>query len=387
MIVKDEAENLSRCLTSVVGFVDEILVVDTGSQDETIAIAQSHQAQVETFPWCDDFSKARNFALDYVTTDWVLVLDADEVLLPEARPLIREAMQNPKALVVNLVRHEIGALQSPYSLVSRLFRRHPELYFQRPYHAMIDDSVETLLKQEPHWQIHQIAVGAIAHYGYHPGVIQSRDKQTKARQMMEGFLRQNPDDPYVCSKLGALYIEMAEIERGIALLHRGLAAPEIDINTKYELHYHLGSTYQKQQDLQQAFNHYETALNQPILPQLRLGALNNLATLLQENGQLSEADLLYQEILEIDPNLAIAHYNLGLLYRSQNNFLGAIEQYETAIRLNPDNPNIHQNLGVVLMKIGQIPESLVAFGKAVELHGAEEGDRLRQALMEMGFRV
>jgi tetratricopeptide (TPR) repeat protein len=363
------------------------VVVDTGSGDETIAIAQSHNAYIATFPWCDDFSKARNFALDYVKTDWVLVLDADEVLLPEVMPLIREAMENPRALVVNLIRQEIGAVQSPYSLVSRLFRRHPEVYFQRPYHAMIDDSIEILRKKAPQWEIHQISVGAIAHYGYHPDVIQSRDKQTKARTMMEGFLGQNPHDPYVCSKLGALYIEMGEVEQGIALLHRGLAASEIDINTKYELHYHLGSTYQKQQDLQQAFNHYETALNQPILPQLKLGALNNLATLLQDNGQLSEAEVLYQEILEIDPNLAIAHYNLGLLYRSQNNFVGAIEHYETASRLDPNNPNIHQNLGVVLMKIGQIPESLVAFGKAVALHRGEEGDRLRQALAEMGFTV
>jgi tetratricopeptide (TPR) repeat protein len=387
MIVKDEAENLPRCLRSVEGFVDEIVVVDTGSGDETIAIAQSHNAYIAEFPWCDDFSKARNFALGYVKTDWVLVLDADEVLLPEVMPLIREAILNPRALVINLIRQEIGAVQSPYSLVSRLFRRHPEVYFQRPYHAMIDDSVEILRKNKPQWEIHQISVGAIAHYGYHPDVIQSRDKQTKARTMMEGFLGQNPYDPYVCSKLGALYIEMGEVEQGIALLHRGLAASEIDINTKYELHYHLGSTYQKQQDLQQAFNHYETALNQPILPQLKLGALNNLATLLQDNGQLSEAEVLYQEVLEIDPNLAIAHYNLGLLYRNQNNFVGAIEHYETASRLDPNNPNIHQNLGVVLMKIGQIPESLVAFGKAVALHRGEEGDRLRQALAEMGFNL
>ena len=85
MIVRNEAERLERCLASVAGFVDEMVVVDTGSDDATAAIAASCGAAVHHLPWPGDFAPARNHALDLAKGDWVLVLDADEWLRPEAR--------------------------------------------------------------------------------------------------------------------------------------------------------------------------------------------------------------------------------------------------------------------------------------------------------------
>jgi glycosyltransferase involved in cell wall biosynthesis len=84
MIVKDEAENLPRCLESVQDLVHECIVVDTGSTDATCDIATRYGARVHSFTWNNDFAAARNVSLDYATGDWVLVLDADEVLTPEA---------------------------------------------------------------------------------------------------------------------------------------------------------------------------------------------------------------------------------------------------------------------------------------------------------------
>lgn len=85
MIVKDEEEHLPRCLASVADVVDEIVVVDTGSQDHTVAVAAAHGARVFQIPWTGDFSAARNAAIDRATGDWVLVLDADDELTPETR--------------------------------------------------------------------------------------------------------------------------------------------------------------------------------------------------------------------------------------------------------------------------------------------------------------
>lgn len=386
IIVKDEEQNLPRCLASVRDVVDEMIVLDTGSSDRTIDIAKSFGAQVHSFKWCNDFSAARNESLEYVQGDWVLVLDADEVLVPEIVPILKDAIAQPDYLVFNLVRQEIGATQSPYSLISRLFRRHPDIWFTRPYHAMIDDQVMALLEREAHWKIGSIPEVAILHEGYRADVIAGRDKVNKARSTMEGFLATHPNDPYVCSKLGALYIQVGETAKGVELLERGLSTVE-DASTKYELHYHLGSVY-SEVDIEKAAQHYQVAIQQPILPKLKLGAVNNLGSLLKGSGDLQNAQILYQQALKIDPNFAIAHCNLGATLKAMGQFTSAIEHYKSAIALNPNYAEAYQNLGVVLLKLGQVPESLEAFRTAIALHQQQnpsEAQRIQQGLEAMGL--
>lgn len=387
IIVKNEAENLPRCLSSVQNVVDEMVVLDTGSSDRTIEIAKSFGAEVHSFEWRNDFSAARNESLKYVHGDWILVLDADEVLVPEIVPTLKQAIAQDDYLVFNLVRQEIGAAQSPYSLISRLFRRHPEIWFSRPYHAMIDDQVEALLKREAHWKIGAISEVAILHEGYQADVIAGRDKANKARSTMEGFLATHPNDPYVCSKLGALYVQIGETAKGIELLERGLSTVE-DAATQYELHYHLGSVHVQLNEIEQAAHHYQQAIQQPILPKLKLGAVNNLASLLKDAGDLQNAQILFQQALKIDPNFAIAHCNLGATLKAMGQFSSAIAHYNQAIALNPNYAEAYQNLGVVLLKLGQVPESVAAFQTAIELHqqqNSPEAERLQQGLREMGL--
>ena len=106
MIVRDEAERIEACLRSVQGFVDEMVVVDTGSSDATVAIAEGLGASVHRIDWPGDFAPARNQALQWVSGDWVLVLDADERLRPEAREPLRRLMAEPDLLLINLLRQE-----------------------------------------------------------------------------------------------------------------------------------------------------------------------------------------------------------------------------------------------------------------------------------------
>ena len=107
------------------GFADEMVLVDTGSTDATVAIAEAAGARVEQIPWPGDFAPARNQALEFLNGDWVLVLDADEQLRPEAIPALKALMAQPDVLVINLLRYEVWAAMAPYSIVRRLFRRHP----------------------------------------------------------------------------------------------------------------------------------------------------------------------------------------------------------------------------------------------------------------------
>ncbi|MFB2939481.1 tetratricopeptide repeat protein [Aerosakkonemataceae cyanobacterium BLCC-F154] len=387
-IAKNESTSLPNCLKSVQNVVDEIIVLDTGSTDKTPEIAKDLGAEVYHFQWCNDFSAARNEALKYVQGDWVLVLDADEVLKPEIVPQLKQVIQQPHLLVVNLVREEVGAKQAPYSLVSRLFRKHPEVYFSRPYHAMIDDSVSLLLEKEPQWQIASLSDVAILHYGYEPGAIASRHKFQTAKTTMEAYLKQHPNDPYVCNKLGALYLEIGEKSKGIELLQRGLTANSIDSAVLYELHYHLGIAYESLQQFNLAESHYQTATKLDILPQLKLGALINLGNVLKATNQLAAAQEAYINAIAIDRNFAVGYYNLGMLLKQMGRFVDAIALYQQAIKLNPNYADAYQNLGVVFLKVGNVSESLVAFQRAIELHeinNPREAARLRQGLTEMGL--
>ena len=399
MIVKNEEENLAQCLQSVRGVVDEMVVLDTGSTDKTAEIAKDLGAQVYYFDWCDDFAAARNFALKYVTGDWILVLDADERLTPGIAPQIRQAIAREDCLVVNLVRQEIGATQSPYSLVSRLFRNHSQIHFNRPYHALIDDSVSDILKREPHWKIGALPDVAILHEGYRSDAIARRNKQQIAKQAMERFLAEQPTDPYVAAKLGALYVEMGDISNGLQLLTKGLKqlnlyskyqGEEADDSVLYEIHYHLGIAHRKKQNLAEAKQHYQRAIACQILPQLKLGAYNNLGNLLKDTGHLLEAKSAYETALKIDPNFVQAYYNLGMTFRSMGDYPEAIAAYQKAIQLDPSYAEAYQNLGVALLSAGKVLSALEALKTAIALHektDPAEAKRLRETLQQMGFNV
>ncbi|WP_226889679.1 glycosyltransferase [Nostoc sp. MG11] len=388
MIVKNEAATLSKCLSSVRKVVDEMVVVDTGSIDRTPYIAKQFGAKVHHFQWCNNFSAARNAALKYVTGDWVLVLDADEVMTSGIVPQLKEAIARDEYLLINLVRQEVGAEQSPYSLVSRLFRNHPDICFERPYHALVDDSVSAMLMKDPNWQVGYLPGVAILHTGYQKNAIAQNNKYAKAAAAMEGFLATHPDDPYVCSKLGALYVETGKISQGMELLKRGVAASEENYDILYELHYHLGIAHSRLRNFPQAISHYQAAIKLPIYPMLKLGAYNNLGNLLKAAGDLNGAKTAYATTLKIDPTFVVGHYNMGMIFKAMGLLTDAIASYQAAIKLNPNYAEAYQNLGVVLLKAGNHQDSLTVFKKAIALHeryNPEEAKRLRQGLQEMGL--
>lgn len=388
MIVKNEEKALPKCLKSVKHFVDEMIVLDTGSTDNTVKVAQNFGAKVYRFQWCNDFSAARNESLKYVKGDWILVLDADETLTPEIIPQIKEAIENPDYILINLVRLEVGAQQAPYSLVSRLFRNHPNIKFSRPYHALVDDSVSYILQKEPRWQVGYLQGVALLHDGYKASVISEQNKFQKAKAAMEQFFAAHPNDSYVCSKLGALYVEMGKIQEGIELLQQGLNFVGDNYEILYELHYHLGIAYNKLKNSAQAIYHYQQAIKLPIYPILKLGSYNNLGNLLKDAGDFNNAITNYETTIRIDPTFAVGYFNLGLTYKAMNLFTDAITAYKKSIKLNPYYAEAYQSLGVVLLKVGQVQESLTAFGNAIALHekqNPQEAKRLRQGLREMGL--
>jgi tetratricopeptide (TPR) repeat protein len=387
MIVRDEAAQIEDCLRSVQGFADELVVVDTGSSDDTVARAQALGARVEQIPWPGDFAPARNQALQWVSGDWVLVLDADERLRPEAWAPLRALMAQPDVLLINLLRHERGAAQSPYSNVSRLFRRHPAIQWSRAYHSMVDDSVAELLQREPHWRIADCPEPALLHDGYRPEVLAQGNKAQRLRAAMEAELERRPGDPYACAKLGSLEVAEGNRERGIALLQQGLEqCPDSAHPERYELLLHLALA-QGAAPTPAADALYRQALALPLAPRLTLAARLNLAAQLLERGELQEAEALCQRATAVAPEIGLGWYNLGLIRRRQGDLAGALEAYREARRVQPDHPETHQNLAVALLLGGDIEGARASFRQAIALLGAqgrsEEARRLRQQAGEL----
>lgn len=163
MIVKNEEKHLVRCLRSVRDVVDEIIIVDTGSTDKTVDIAKVFGAKVYDFPWTGDFSAARNQSLAHATGDWILVLDADEVIaerhLHELKALIRKRTPTPVAYSIDTRNYTnntscIGwtPKDGQYSeeagagwIISgkvRLLPRRKDVFFINPVHELVEDSLK-----------------------------------------------------------------------------------------------------------------------------------------------------------------------------------------------------------------------------------------------------
>ena len=378
MIVRNEAERLKRCLASVEGFVDEMVLLDTGSTDATVTIAQQCGATVHQLPWPGDFAPARNEALRHVKGDWVLVLDADEQLLEEVRDPLKQLMQQPDLLVVTLLRFERGARQSPYSKVSRLFRRHAGICWSRPYHSMIDDSVVELLQREPHWQVADCNVPALLHDGYRPELLAGSDKASRLRQAMQAELSRNPSDPYSCAKLGSLEVSEGRRQQGIELLKTGLAhCPGEAVPERYELLLHLAIALAPSQP-EEAIDLYRQALALPLNRRVTMGASLNLANLLLESSaktndaacaqqQLSEASELCREATAAAPELPMAWASLGLVERQRGRLPAAVAAYRQALMRDPHRPEIHQNLAAALLLTGDIGGARTGFSQAIHL--------------------
>jgi len=213
MIVKNEARCLARCLRSVAPVVDEIVIVDTGSTDTTVRIAQEFNATVAHFEWTNDFSAARNFALAQTTGDWILVLDADEFAGEALAEEIKNFIQGPPQIgrlkiVSDFKRH--GQTLRSQSFVSRLFPRGAR--FEGRIH-------EQIVSPLPRVNLR----GGLSHDGYLE--TQKSDRNVK---LLRAELEREPDNAYLLFQLALEYTSLGQSENSFACLQKALARMQPD---------------------------------------------------------------------------------------------------------------------------------------------------------------
>lgn len=142
MIVKNEQSVLDRCLSSVRDAVDEIVVVDTGSTDDSIEIARDHRATVLRHDFADlDFAAARNRSLAAARGDFALVLDADETLHPDSVDLVRRLVAEGGDVGYVVNRHNLRAGDMSVDHAVRLFTRRPDFRYRNRVHETVDASI------------------------------------------------------------------------------------------------------------------------------------------------------------------------------------------------------------------------------------------------------
>jgi len=144
MIVKDEEDYLQGCLDSVKNVVGEIVIVDTGSTDSTVSIAEKFGAKIYHFDWIDDFSAARNYALQKSTGDWILYLDADERLSKVSIPEIKNLTKNLDMVGIFCTVKSVSNISDTSSMMkyARLFRNVHGLKFSGKVHEQIEESLK-----------------------------------------------------------------------------------------------------------------------------------------------------------------------------------------------------------------------------------------------------
>jgi tetratricopeptide (TPR) repeat protein len=202
MIVRDEEEMLPRSLAAVRDAVDEIVVVDTGSRDRTVDIARSCGATVVEREWTGSFAEARNASIEAATGDWLLFLDADEVLDPADAPLLRELTGRTwrEAFYLVETNHtgELGDGTAVAHNALRVVRNRPEYRFEGRVHEQIAQNLPSGLPE----RIEPTRI-RVDHYGYLGAV---RDAKEKSRRNIELLRRQLADagaDPFFHFNLGS----------------------------------------------------------------------------------------------------------------------------------------------------------------------------------------
>ena len=318
LIVRNEEQFLGRCLDSVRGLANQIVVVDTGSTDRTVEIARAHGAQVHSFTWCDDFSAARNVALEHANGDWVLALDADEEMPPDQHDALRKHLLAEAVISWRLPIRDAGREEEGQSYVPRLFRNAPGLYYTGRIHEQVFRSVEDVRRD---WGLDtRLGEACLLHHGYSKALTLDRDKVARNLRLLEMALDESPDDANLLMSHGLELTRAGRREEGLAAYRA-------------------------------AFDLLSRVPATQVVPELREMLLAQFSTHLTAAQRRAEVvALLTSPLAKAGAGLTSSlHFTLGLAQMELGEFGAASEQFRQCLAkrgrpvLAPINPEIHRS--------------------------------------------
>ncbi|WP_227995112.1 glycosyltransferase family 2 protein [Oceanobacillus sp. CFH 90083] len=301
MIVKNEDAFLEKCLSSVQDFVDEIIIVDTGSTDQTILIANQFHAKVYHYLWDDHFANARNTGLAKATGEWILWLDADECLdvqNPEGQKIaLKKKTANILSLpITNFIGEHINdSNQASYMHYQpRLFRNHCGITFIHRIHETLDG--------DPSQMTTDTLKLPILHYGYIREITIQKNKSARNRKLLELEAEKAQHSPWIEYHLASEYYRNHEYDQAMEYVNRSI------------------------------FNFLLSGQKPPsILYKLKYDMLIQTNSLDQALPGIEKALLLYPDYVDL-------HFYKGLILFRQADFQDAKACFEKCLELGENHP-------------------------------------------------
>lgn len=294
MIVKNEERCLERCLKSVQNIVSEIIIVDTGSTDRTVEIAQQFTDKIYTFEWINDFAAARNFAIEHASGDYILQLDADEYLCEGTENLQGEL---DKSYYFLRIRNEVGQGRAQTHLFVRLFRNQPSMRYEGKLHEQINLDKN---KDLPYGYMNCV----IHHDGYLDEVVKEKNKGKRNMDIIKADIKSNPT-PFNYYNLGLQYVHEKNYKEAVEAFKKSYSMASNQTYTPRLLILLFNSLLHLKQYKQAMDVASDSALLFPDSPNMWYG----LANVYHEMGFVEDAKICLERCLEIGEEAGVREYN------------------------------------------------------------------------------
>lgn len=341
MIAKNEEKFIGQAIRSVASIISETILVDTGSTDRTIPIAKELGAKVFEQPWLDDFSTPRNFGISKASGDWILVLDADEVIAKEDLAKVVSYLSLKNTAIEITQRHytndhrlsdftickgenpELEQGNKGYfeSNCVRLFPNHKDIRYEGRIHELVEHSLNRL----KNYKIISSGI-RIHHYGHTDEVKKSKNKTLIYTPLGEKKAEENKQDWKAYFELG--------VEHNVHRRHK-------ESIEAFEKSIPLNPTY--------------------------LATWINYGYALMESEQYAKAKNAFEEAIILDPESSESYCNLGVVGLRTRNLEFARAATLKALEIKPDYVNASLNLARILLEMKRVSESILVLREVLRI--------------------